>query len=188
MIHNDGVKVWVEHKFHKGPGKGGTFFKIGSWYEWNAGKKWGKNEVWVEHRAWKGPGMSGTLFIESQVWVDRFEIFKCFSCKIPSLHNFRLSPWTGNEHIFQERNLKILKRSTHTWPQLNNVPLIPGPFYARCSTHTWTSFLPAFHSYHDPILKMTLPWPLPWSLPWPHHYECSIHTWTPPIEFSQKPF
>ena len=27
---------------------------------------------------------------------------------------FRLSPLTGSEHIFQERNLKILKRSTHT--------------------------------------------------------------------------
>ena len=29
-IHNDGVKVLLQHKFHKGPGMSGAFSKIGS--------------------------------------------------------------------------------------------------------------------------------------------------------------
>ena len=120
--------------------------------------------------------------------MERFKIFKCFSCKIRSLlvesdwtirfvffiaHNFRLSTLTGNEHIFQEKHLKILKRSTHTWPQLNTVPLIPGPLYARCSTHIWTPILLMFHSYCDPI-SINVP-----LMSGPHHTKCSIHTWPP---------
>ena len=86
-------------------------------------------------------------FISGRIWLNQ-------KIRFFIAHHFRLSTLTGNEHIFKEKHLKILKRSTHTWPPLNNVPLMPGPLYARCSTHTWTSFLPAFHSNRDPILKM----------------------------------
>ena len=93
---------------------------------------------------------------------------------------------TKSERIFQEKHLKILKRSTHTWPPLNNVPLIPRPLYARCSTHIWTPILLMFHSYLDPSLQNV---PL---IPGPHRKKCSIHTWTPPIEIRAtvqiKPF
>ena len=73
----------------------------------------------------------------------------------------------------QEKHLKILKRSTHTWLPLNNVPLIPGPLYARCSTHIWTPILPMFHSYLDPILQNV---PL---ISGPHLDKCSTYVWTP---------
>ena len=79
---------------------------------------------------------------------------------------------TRSECILQEKYLKIFERSTHTWTPLNNVPLIPGPLYARCSTHIWTPILLMFHSYCDPI-SINVP-----LLPGPHRAECSTHTWT----------
>ena len=105
-------------------------------------------------------------FTSGRIWLDhKIHFFIA--------HNFRLSTLTGNEHIFQEKHLKILKRSTHTWPPFNNVPLIPGAFYSRCSTHIWTPILLMFHSYLDPILQNV---PL---LPGPHLDKCSTHVWTP---------
>ena len=80
---------------------------------------------------------------------------------------------TRSDCIFQEKHLKILKRSTHTWPPLNNVPLIHGPLYARCSTHIWTPILLMFHSYLDLILQNV---PL---IPGPHLDKCCTHVWTP---------
>ena len=69
--------------------------------------------------------------------------------------------------------MKISQRSTHTLPPLNSVPLIPGPLYARCSTHIWTPILLMFHSYLDPILQNV---PL---IPVPYLAKCSSHFWTP---------
>ena len=123
------------------------------------------------------------IFISGRIWLDhkiRFFI----------AHNFHLSTLTGNEPNFQEKHLKILKRSTHTWtplcsmfhsyldPYITNVPLILWPHLDKRSTLTWTPSCWMFHSYLDPYGTYV---PL---IPWPHHYQCSIHTWTPPYRSS----
>ena len=60
------------------------------------------------------------------------------------------SDLTRSVSVLQEKHLKILKRSTHTWTPLcsmfhsyldlyiTNVPLIPRPNLGKCSTHIWT--------------------------------------------------
>ena len=121
--------------------------------------------------------MSGTLFKGGQVWVERFKIFKCFSCKIRSL--LVESDWTIR-FVFSLRIIFAYR----LWPEMNifsrksiwkfySVPLIPGPLYARCSIHIWAPILLMFHSYLDPILQNV---PL---IPGPHLDKCSTHVWTP---------
>ena len=147
------VQVWMEHLPRWGPGMSGTFCRIWSRYEWNISNIGG--QIWVERCSigaryeWNAFKFSNDFleirFISGRIWLHHKIRFIA--------HNFHLSNLTGYEPNLQEKHLKILKRSTHTWPPLNNVPLIPGPLYARCSTHILTPILLMFHSYLDPILQ-----------------------------------